>query len=161
MDRITNALLTVSRLAARIPYAFVALFLRIAIAQVFWASGRTKVEGVFTIKDSTYALFAEEYRVPLLPSDLAAVMASIAEHLFPLLLIIGLATRLSALGLIGMTLVIQFFVYPEAWWGVHSLWLGILLVIFTRGPGAISVDAQLLNRLHAAEKPHPAATATR
>lgn len=143
---IESGLLAFTRLAERIPHALLALFLRIVIAQVFWASGRTKVEGFFTIKETAYALFADEYRVPLLPSDLAAVMAATAEHVFPILLVIGLATRLSALGLIGMTMVIQLFVYPEAWWGVHSLWLGILLVIFSRGPGAISLDALLVRR---------------
>lgn len=146
MHAIRNAFITFAGLAERIPYTLLALFLRVSIAQVFWASGRTKVEDAFTIKDSTYALFAEEYQVPLLPSDIAAVMATVAEHALPILLLVGLATRLSALGLIGMTMVIQLFVYPEAWWGVHSLWLGILLVIFIRGPGAISIDAQLLER---------------
>jgi putative oxidoreductase len=141
MAAITDAVRAFITLAERIPYALLALFLRIAVAQVFLASGRTKVEGFFTIKDSTYALFAEEYRVPLLPSDLAAVLSAIGEHVFPILLVLGLATRFGALGLIGMTLVIQLFVYPEAWWGVHSLWLSILLVIFARGPGAISLDA--------------------
>jgi putative oxidoreductase len=157
MDTVRNAMTAFTHLAERIPHALIAFFLRIAIAQVFWASGRTKVEGIFTIKDTTYALFADEYRVPLVPSDIAAVMATIAEHVFPILLVIGLATRLSALGLIGMTMVIQLFVYPEAWWGVHSLWLGILLVIFARGPGAISIDAHLLKTARNVPNAAPAA----
>lgn len=157
MHTIRSALVAFASLAERIPQALLALFLRVVIAQVFWASGQTKVEGFFTIKDSTYALFAEEYRVPLLPSDVAAVMATIAEHVFPILLVIGLATRLSALGLIGMTMVIQLFVYPEAWWGVHSLWLGILMVIVARGPGAISIDAQIFKRTRRASDSSPSA----
>lgn len=143
MNAVRRTVLSFVQATERIPHALLALFLRVVIAQVFWASGRTKVDGVLTIRDSTFALFAEEYRVPLLPSDIAAVMATIGEHVFPILLVIGLATRLSALALIGMTLVIQLFVYPEAWWGVHSLWLALLLTILARGPGAISLDALL------------------
>lgn len=130
-------------LIARIPADAVQLFARIAIAQVFWASGRTKVEG-WTIKDTTYFLFAEEYRVPLIPSDIAAVLATIGEHLFPVLLVIGLMTRLSALALAGMTLVIQLFVYPEAWWPVHALWLAILVGLLAYGPGRWSLDHLVL-----------------
>ena len=105
------------RLAERIPYslvALVALVARVAVASVFWRSGQTKVEGFLHIKDNTFFLFREEYKVPLLPPDLAAYLSTTAEHVFPVLLIVGLASRLSALGLMVMTLVIQLFVYPEA-----------------------------------------------
>ncbi len=122
--------------------ALALLFTRVTLAGVFWRSGRTKVEdGSFmTLSDTTFYLFEEEYaRVPL-PSELAAYMATFAEHLFPLLLVIGLATRLSALALIGMTLVIQIFVYPEAWWSVHALWIAMALHLVTRGGGGLSVD---------------------
>ena len=122
------------------------LFVRIVLAGVFWRSGRTKVEegSWLTISDSTYYLFQEEYHGVPLPSDLAAVLATVSEHLFPVLLVIGLFTRLSALALLGMTLVIQIFVYPEAWWPVHSLWAALALVLIVRGAGNVSLDAPLL-----------------
>jgi putative oxidoreductase len=72
-------------------------------------------------------------------------MATYAEHLFPVLLVIGLFTRLSALALLGMTMVIQFFVYPEAWWSVHMNWVALALVLITRSGGSLSLD-QLLTR---------------
>jgi len=123
----------------RIPDAAIALCARVAIAAIFFLSGRTKVDGVLTIKDTTYLLFAEEYRVPLLPSELAATLATYAEHLFPLLLVIGLATRFSALALLGMTATIQVFVYPDAW-PTHLSWATLLLLLVARGGGAWSTD---------------------
>jgi putative oxidoreductase len=123
--------------------AWLQLFVaRLAIASVFFLSGRTKVEGILTITPSTYALFADEYRVPLLPSDIAAHLAAYAEHVFPVLLVLGLFTRLSALALLGMTLVIQAFVYPDAW-PTHLTWAAILLLLIARGGGAISTDRML------------------
>jgi putative oxidoreductase len=136
-------------LAEAIPYAIVALVARIAVANVFWRSGQTKVEGFFHIKENTFFLFSEEYKVPLLPPDLAAYLATIAEHVFPILLIVGLASRLSALGLIMMTVVIQLFVYPDGW-PDHILWFALLLVILARGPGAISLDHLIWNRVQSA-----------
>jgi putative oxidoreductase len=132
-------------LLERAPDWLIALIARVAIADVFWRSGQTKVAG-FSIAPTTFALFEEEYKVPLLPPDVAAYMATIAEHLFPALLVIGLASRFSALGLLFMTLVIQAFVYPEAW-PDHILWLAILLYIAARGPGALSID-HLIRRRH-------------
>ena len=125
----------------RIPAAPVALVLRVFPALVFWQSGRTKVEGL-SIKDSTWFLFEHEYALPLIPSDLAAVAATVAEHLLPVLLILGLFTRLSALGLLAMTLVIQIFVYPDAWM-THGLWAAPLLAVVAQGPGAWSLDRVL------------------
>ncbi|PAL19836.1 DoxX family protein [Sphingopyxis sp. GW247-27LB] len=124
------------------------LFTRIVLAGVFWRSGRTKVDegSWFLISDNTRFLFQEEYKGVPLPSDLAAVMATVSEHLFPVLLVLGLFTRLSALALLGMTLVIQIFVYPEAWWQVHSLWVAMALVLIVRGGGSISLDAPLVRR---------------
>lgn len=122
----------------RIPDAPVALMLRAFPALVFWQSGQTKVEG-FAIKDSTWFLFEHEYALPLIPPQLAAVMATVAEHLLPIMLVLGLFTRLSALGLLGMTAVIQVFVYPDAWM-THGLWAAPLLAVAARGPGAWSVD---------------------
>lgn len=121
-----------------LPDAPVALMLRIFPALVFWQSGQTKVEGLW-IKDSTWFLFEHEYALPLIPYQVAAVMATAAEHLLPLLLILGLFTRLSALGLVGMTLVIQIFVYPDAWM-THGLWIAPLLALVARGPGRWSLD---------------------
>src|SRR5262245_48289120 len=140
------------RLAERIPYSIVALVARLAVANVFWRSGQTKVEGFFQIKDNTFFLFSEEYKVPLLPPDLAAYLATIAEHVFPVLLVVGLASRLSALGLIVMTAVIQLFVYPDAW-PDHILWFAALLLILARGPGAISLDHLIWNKAQPATAP--------
>jgi len=125
-------------LADRLPNGFIVLFLRLGIAGIFFRSGQTKVDG-FTITDSTIFLFEEEYKVPFLPPELAAYMATVAEHVFPVLLVIGLASRLSAGALLGMTLVIQIFVYPNLW-PDHALWAGALLFIIARGPGPLALD---------------------
>jgi len=121
------------------PHSLLALVNRAAVASIFWQSARTKVEGWFTVSDSAYALFREEYRLPLLPPELAAQMATVAEHVFPVLLVLGLFTRLSALALLGMTLVIQGFVYPDAW-PTHLSWAGLMLYLVGRGAGAVSLD---------------------
>ena len=122
----------------KFPYALIALLARIAVADVFWRSGQTKVEG-WQITESTFDLFREEYRVPVIPPEIAAYLAAVQEHLFSVLLLVGLASRLSALGLLGMTLVIQVFVYP-ANYPEHLLWCASLLLIICRGPGEISLD---------------------
>jgi putative oxidoreductase len=131
-------------LAERIPDGVIALAARVAVADVFWRSGQTKVQG-FSIREETFYLFREEYKVPLLPPELAATLGTIAEHVFPVLLVVGLATRLSALGLFGMTMVIQLFVVPGGW-PEHILWLALLTLIIARGPGAISLDHLIWNR---------------
>ena len=118
---------------------------RLFIAAVFLLSGRTKVEGVLTVTDSTYFLFEYEYALPLIPPPVAAHLATYAEHLFPLLLIVGLASRLSAAALLGMTAVIQAFVYPEAW-RTHLGWAAALGFILFRGPGALSLDHLIRRR---------------
>jgi putative oxidoreductase len=130
-------------LAERIPFSAVALLSRIAVAQVFWRSGQTKVSG-FHLREETFVLFREEYKVPLLPPDVAAYMSTIGEHVFPVLLVVGLASRLSALGLFGMTMVIQLFVFPDGW-PEHILWIALLVGIIARGPGAISLDHLVWN----------------
>ncbi len=132
--------------------AVLLLFVRIVLAGIFWRSGRIKIaeDSWFTISDTTYVLFAEDYSGVPLPADIGAVMATIGEHLFPALLVIGLLTRLSALALLGMTMVIQIFVYPEAWWSVHSLWVALALVLITQGPGALSLDRAFAGRKAAA-----------
>lgn len=118
------------------------LVARLGIAAVFFLSGRTKVEGLLTIKDSTYDLFATEYALPLVSPNLAAHLATYAEHLFPLLLVLGLGTRFSALALLAMTTVIEVFVYPDAW-PTHLSWAGLLLPLIARGAGDWSLDQHL------------------
>ena len=127
------------RLERFTPHSLIALAARLALAGIFWMSGRTKVDGVFTITDTTYLLFREEYKLPLIPPEWAAQMATVAEHLFPVLLVLGLATRLSALALLGMTLVIQVFVYPDAW-PTHLTWATALLVLVRCGGGRLALD---------------------
>lgn len=129
-------------LERHIGHELLTLTARVAMATIFFLSGRTKVSGLLTVTEGTYALFREEYRLPLLPPELAAHLAAYAEHLFPLLLLLGLATRLSALALLGMTLVIQIFVYPDAW-PAHLSWAAVLLYLAGRGGGRLSVDRAL------------------
>jgi len=115
---------------------------RLAIATVFFLSGRTKVDGWLTVNDGAYNLFRYEYDVPLLPPEFAAHMATYAEHLFPLLLVLGLFTRFAALALLGMTLVIQIFVYPSAW-PTHLTWAALMLYLMAHGAGKLSLDHRL------------------
>lgn len=122
-----------------IGHDLLALACRIAIAAIFFLSGRTKVEGFLTITGGTYELFRSEYKLPLVPPEIAAHLATYAEHLFPVLLVLGLFTRLSALALLGMTLTIQLFVYPDAW-PTHLSWAALLLYLIGRGAGAVSLD---------------------
>lgn len=128
-----------------IPAAMPLLLARGAIASVFFLSGRTKVEGLLTIKDSTYVLFTEEYRLPIIPPEVAAHVATYAEHIFPLMLVLGLATRVSALALLGMTAVIQLFVYPGAW-ATHLTWAALLVLLAARGGGDWSLDRLIAAR---------------
>lgn len=130
------------RLHLLINDSLLSLVARFAIAGVFLMSGRTKVEGFLTITDSTYELFRTEYKLPLVPPEIAAHMAAYAEHLFPVLLILGLFSRLSAFALLGMTTVIEVFVYPDAW-ATHLTWAGLLLIIIAKGAGKLSLDAKL------------------
>ena len=127
---------------ALINESFLGLIARISVAAIFFLSARTKVDGLLTVNDSAYTLFREEYKVPLLPPEFAAHMATYAEHLFPILLVLGLFTRLSALALLGMTAVIQIFVYPDAW-PTHLSWAGLMLLLLARGGGAVSLDRAL------------------
>ena len=98
------------------------------------------------IRDATFTLFENDYKLPLLSPNFAAYLSTFAEHIFPILLILGLFGRFSALALLGMTMVIQFFVFPDAWWTAHSYWCGLLLVIIAGGPGAFSLDQLLWKR---------------
>lgn len=131
--------------ASRVSEALALLLLRVALAGVFWRSGQTKVvEGSFlTIDPGTYDLFRDQFSgLPIDPS-IAVPLTTFAEHLFPLLLVLGLATRFSAGALLVMTLVIQIFVFPDAWWPVHSLWAGMAAILIVRGGGLFSLDALL------------------
>lgn len=121
------------------------LICRLGIAAVFWRSGQTKVHDFFVINDSTYDLFRDEYHVPLLPPDIAAVLATVSEHLFSALLVIGLASRLSAGALFFMTLVIEIFVYPDSW-PDHLMWASAMLYVILRGPGKVSLDHLIAKR---------------
>lgn len=158
MNPMTKAVQGVNSTFARIPYSLVALLGRFSVAAVFWKSGQTKIEGFAldlvsgkfelgmpTLKGSAVYLFQEEYKLPLIPPEFGAYMATIAEHVFPILLLIGLATRVSALALLVMTLVIQLFVYPAAY-VTHGLWATILLLLMAQGPGKISLDHWIARR---------------
>src|SRR5262249_25023707 len=124
------------------PLSIPQFLLRLSIAAVFWHSGMTKVASW----DTTIALFRDEYMVPILPPEIAASLAVIAELTCPVLLVMGLATRLAALPMLGMTFVIEVFVYPEQWIE-HLMWASILVFILTRGPGALSLDHLIARRL--------------
>ena len=136
--------------ASRIPESFALFLLRVALAGVFWRSGQTKVvAGSFLqIDPATYDLFASEFSgLPLDPA-IAVPLTTYAEHLVPTLLLFGLATRFSAGALLVMTMVIQIFVFPDAWWPVHSLWVAMAAILIVRGGGLFSLDA-LLARVRA------------
>ena len=137
IDRLIGAM-------AAIPYWFVGLVTRVSIAGVFWQSGQTKVDG-FRVTESAIELFRSEYRLPVIDPAIGAHLAAFAEHFFPALLVLGLATRFSALALLGMTMVIQIFVYPDAW-PTHGTWAACLLLLMTRGAGLISLDRLIARR---------------
>lgn len=120
----------------------VAVSSRLAIAAIFYRSGRTKVEGFLSVTDSAVELFRTEFKLPLIAPEIAAHLATYAEHVFPLLLVLGLCTRLSALALLVMTLTIQIFVYPDAW-PTHLSWAALLLYLAGRGGGKLALDRLL------------------
>ena len=134
-------------LMKKIPYWLIALMARVPVAGVFWLSGRTKVDGwnIFRINESAVLLFENEFRLPLLNPVFAAHITALAEHVFPVLLVIGLATRYSALALLVMTAVIQIFVFPDAW-PTHGTWTACFLILIARGPGEISIDHLIARR---------------
>ena len=139
-------------LMGRIPESAIALLGRFSVAAVFWKSGQTKIEGLAIdivsgqvelglprLSASAVDLFRDEYRLPLIPPELGALLAAVGEHALPLLLLLGLGTRFAALGLLVMTAVIQFGVYPAAY-PTHGVWAAVLLWLMVRGPGAVSLD---------------------
>lgn len=131
---------------SRIPDWTYASLMRVAVFFVFFLSARTKVDGFLTLKSSTFYLFENEYALPVIPSAWAAYMATYAEHAFSVLVLVGLATRLSALALLVMTAVIQIFVYPEAY-VVHMTWAAMLLYLVSKGGGLFSVDEAIARTL--------------
>ena len=164
MNRFLTFLMRLEAPLQRIPHTLIASLARFSLAAVFWQSGQTKITGLAInivqgewqigwprLAENTVALFAEEYQLPLLSPVMAAYLASTAEHALPLLLLLGLFTRWAALGLLGMTLVIQLLVYPGAWM-VHGLWATGLLYLVAKGPGCISIDAWLRRADDPAEK---------
>ena len=132
-------------LAGAVPHSVIALLARIAMGSTFWLSARTKVDGLLTLKDSTFFLFENEYALPVLPVNVAAYLATYSEHLFALMLFVGLGSRLGAAGMLGITAVIQLLVYPNAW-PTHLGWAVLLLVIIAQGPGKLSLDHVLFGR---------------
>ncbi len=145
-------------LCSRIPNSLLAFVARFSIAAVFWKSGQTKVQGLeidivnrdFTLgwprlSDSVVDLFRDEYRLPLVPPEIAATLAAFAEHFFPVLILLGIATRLSALALLGMTMTIQLLVYPDAY-PTHGTWAAVLLYLMVQGPGKLSLDHWIARR---------------
>jgi putative oxidoreductase len=144
----------IDSLLSKMPAWVINLAMRLVIFKVFWLAVQTKITG-FTIAgqhfkfwnltDNTFLLFDFEYTIPLIPSQIAAYMGTFGEFFLSLMILLGLFTRFAALGLLIMTLVIQFFVYPDAWWTVHVYWVLPLLYLIKYGGGSISLDA-LLNR---------------
>jgi putative oxidoreductase len=152
LDRLADLVAHCHFAMTRLPNSLLALLARFSIAAVFWKSGQTKIEGLTIdfingdfvlgwpkLSENAVFLFADEYRLPIVAPHLAAWMAAFSEHLFPILLLIGLSTRFSALALLGMTTVIQVFVYPDAY-PTHGVWAAVLLYLMAHGPGKISVD---------------------
>jgi putative oxidoreductase len=125
-----------------VPDVLLLLVARLGAAAIFFLSGRTKVEGLIEITPGTYELFRTEYALPLVPPEIAAELATYSEHFFPILLVLGLFTRPAAAALLGMTLTIQIFVYPDAW-PTHLGWAAILLPLIARGGGGLSLDRML------------------
>ena len=125
----------------RFPLGLLQLIFRLSIASVFFKSGHSKILSW----DTTLLLFANEYQVPVLSPQAAAILSASFELGCSALIAVGLLTRLATLPLLGMVFVIQTFVYPENW-VEHLTWGAMLIFILTRGPGPISLDG-LLGRL--------------
>ena len=145
-----SALTRVSSLASnaiealdRVPLSLPQLLARLALAGVFFRSGMTKIANW----DLTIQLFQDEYRVPILPADLAALMATSVELAVPVFLAAGFLTRLACLPLLGMTAVIQIFVYPASW-PDHLTWTALSIFLLIRGAGAISLDHFIFRARH-------------
>lgn len=145
----------IDTIIAMIPEWFVNIAMRLVIFKVFWFSVQTKISGLtiagqhfafWNVSDSTFLLFDFEYGIPLIPSEIAAYLGTFGEFFLVLMILLGFMTRFAALGLMVMTMTIQFFVYPEAWWTVHVFWTLILLYIMRNGGGALSLDRVLFKK---------------
>lgn len=145
----------IDNLFAMIPEWFINIAMRLVIFKVFWFSVQTKIVGLtvagqhfafWNVTDSTFLLFDFEYGIPLIPSELAAYLGTFGEFFLPLMILFGFMTRFAAVGLLIMTMTIQFFVYPDAWWSVHVFWTLILLYIIRNGGNAISLDKILFKK---------------
>jgi putative oxidoreductase len=139
-----------------IPYALVALALRLVMARVFFLDGQTRIDGPRVplnvqdfnfslilpaqVKAETFGVFLSQYAALPVPPVLAAYAVSYAEFILPIMLVLGFGTRFAALGLLVMTALIQIYVMPQALWSVHVYWASILLVLLSMGAGQISVD---------------------
>ena len=137
LDRLRTA-------ARRFPLSLLELGMRIAVGATFFRSGMLKYQSF----DNAIALFRDEYRLPLLPPELAAYMGTAVELSAPVLLVLGIGARFGAAALLAMTLTIQFLVYPENW-PEHLMWASILAYVLSRGPGALSIDRLVALRLFA------------
>lgn len=138
-----NLFLRIAQQLNRIPYWLLAIPLRLAVAQVFWSSAMTKLANW----DAALYLFQTDYKLPFVPPEVAAYLGTSIELSTPVLLVLGLATRLAAFLLLGMVSVIEIFVYPQAW-PTHIQWAAMLLVLLCRGGGTLSLD-HLLRRFWA------------
>lgn len=125
-----------------LPTSLLLLVQRLGIAAVFFMSGRTKVDGLLTVNDAAFELFRTDYALPFVKPEIAAYAATYSEHLFPLLLVLGLFTRFAALALLIMTSIIEIFVYPDAW-PTHLSWAGLMLPLIALGGGKLSLDRLL------------------
>ncbi|MGE0040815.1 MAG: DoxX family protein [Vicinamibacterales bacterium] len=138
----TSAVGAVLDALGRFPMSVLLLLIRVGVGMVFFKAGLLK----YNSWEFTVLLFRDEYQVPLLAPELAARMAMVQELTLPVLLFLGLGARLATLPLFGMLLVIQTFVYPNAW-ADHLFWGGALALILTRGPGALSLDHLIARRV--------------
>ena len=153
MNRLITSCSRLIRLLESVSYdTLIAIPARVFPAVTFWLSGRTKVDGLLRVSDSTVFLFQHEYDIPLIPFRIAAYLTTYAEHLLPILLLVGLASRLSAAAVFVMTAIIQIFVYPGAW-ATHLGWSAALMFLVFRGPGQLSIDA-LIRRVCLPEPEH-------
>ncbi|MGH1485909.1 MAG: DoxX family protein [Cellvibrionaceae bacterium] len=145
----------INNILSNIPEFVVNLAMRLVIFKVFWFAVQTKIAGLtiagqhfafWSVTDNTFLLFDFEYGIPLIPTTLAAYMGTFGEFFLSLMILFGLFTRFAALGLFVMTMVIQIFVYPDAWWSVHVFWVLPLLYLMKNGGGKISLDNLLCKK---------------
>lgn len=138
----------VLNLLGQLPDSVLLLGCRLAAGAIFFKSALTKIDTetwVIAPTETTIGLFRDEYHVPVLPPEIAAYLGTYNEFFMPFLLVLGLGARLGAAALLGMTFVIQVFVYPENW-AEHLSWAVLLAFVLTRGPGQFSVDHLLAGR---------------